>query len=212
MKLYDFPSAPSPRKVVLFTAEKRIDIPRVIVDLRSNQQLQPDFLARNPSGTVPVLELDDGTCLTESLAICRYLEELHPEPNLFGLDPKERALVLMWNDIATFEGYLAVQEAFRNRTPALAGRALPGVQPCAQIPALVDRGARRAAAFFDRLDKRLESSEFVASHRFTYADIAAYVYATFAERVFKRAPGEGRPALDRWMRSIAARPAVQAIG
>src|SRR5690606_18775284 len=142
MKLYDFPAAPSPRKVVLFMGEKRIDIPRVILDLRAGAQHEPEFLARNPGATVPVLELDDGTCLTESLAICQYLEALHPEPNLFGEDALERALVSMWNDIATFEGYTAIQEALRNRVSGLADRALPGPLPCPQIPALVERGER----------------------------------------------------------------------
>src|SRR5690606_36052447 len=122
------PAAPSPRKVVLFMAEKHIDIPRVILDLRAGEQFDADFLERNPGATVPVLELCDGTCLTESLAICQYLEALHPEPNLFGVDAYERALVSMWNDIATFEGYTAIQEALRNRSSAFAGRALPGAQ------------------------------------------------------------------------------------
>ncbi|HEX6994411.1 MAG TPA: glutathione S-transferase family protein [Gammaproteobacteria bacterium] len=212
MKLYDFPAAPSPRKVILFMAEKRIDIPRVILDLRAGAQHDPDFLARNPSGTVPVLELDDGTCLTESLAICQYLEALHPEPNLFGESALERAQVSMWNDIATLEGYAAIQEALRNRSAAFAGRALPGVLPCAQIPALVERGERRANAFFDRLDARLRESEYVACARYTYADIAAYVYATFAERVFKRSPADRRPSLQRWMQAVEARPAVRAAG
>lgn len=212
VKLYDFPAAPSPRKVLLFMAEKRIDIPRVILDLRAGAQHDPEFLARNPGGTVPVLELDDGTCLTESLAICQYLEALHPEPNLFGEDAYERALVSMWNDIATLEGYTAIQESLRNRSPGFAGRALPGPLPCPQIPELVERGERRASAFFDRLELRLRDSEFVACGRYTYADIAAYVYATFAERAFKRSPANGRPALDRWMRAVESRPAVQAVG
>lgn len=212
MKLYDFPAAPSPRKVLLFMAEKRIDIPRVIVDLRSGAQHEPDFLARNPSGTVPVLELDDGTCLTESLAICQYLEALHPEPNLFGEDALERAQISMWNDIATLEGYTAIQEALRNGAAAFAGRAMPGVLSCPQIPALVERGERRAKAFFDRVDRRLRDSEYVACARYTYADIALYVYATSAERVFKRSPADGRPALQRWMHAVEKRPAVRAIG
>ena len=98
------------------------------------------------------------------------------------------------------------------RLPGFAGRALPGVLSIAQIPALVERGERRAHAFFDRIDARLRDSEYVACARYTYADIAVYVYATFAERVFKRSPAEGRPALQRWMHAVEARPAVRAAG
>ena len=114
MKFYDYGIAPSPRKVRLFIAEKGLDIPTENVDLKTNAQLNPDFLAKNPGGTVPVLELDDGTRLTESLAICHYLEGIYPEPNLMGRDAREQALVLMWNDIQMFEGFLAFQEVLRN--------------------------------------------------------------------------------------------------
>lgn len=208
MKLYDFPGAPSPGKVTLFLAEKGVELPTVHVDLRQRAQQQPGFTAKNPSATVPVLELDDGTCLTESLAICVYLESLYPEPNLFGRDAKERSLVLMWNDIETFEGYLAVQEVLRNGHPAFAGRALPGTLECEQIPALVERGRRRAARFFDRLDERLAESPFVAGERFTYADIAGFVYTRFAERALEEHPASSRPALKRWFDAIAARPSI----
>ena len=103
MLFYDFRAAPSPRKVRLFIAEKGIDVPSVQVDLRAQQQHSPGFLARNSGGTVPVLELDDGNCLTESLAICHYLESRFPEPNLMGRDGHEQARVLMWNDILTLD-------------------------------------------------------------------------------------------------------------
>ena len=122
MRFYDYSLAPSPRKVRLFIAEKGLSIPTVEVDLRARAQLDAAFLAKNPGATVPVLELDDGTCLTESLAICHYLEQIHPEPNLLGADAKEQALVLMWTDIQTFEGYLGLQEALRNGHPAFKSR------------------------------------------------------------------------------------------
>lgn len=210
MKLYDFPGAPSPRKVAMFIAEKGIEVPRETVNLRERAQLEPQYLSRNPTGTVPLLELDDGTRLTESLAICHYLEQVHPEPNLMGRDARESALVLMWTDIQTFEGYLAMQEVLRNRSSAFAGRSLPLPESYAQIPELVERGKRRAEAHFDRMDRRLAESAFVASDRFTYADIVGYVYAAFAERALKQDPGESRPALRRWRERIAERPSAQA--
>jgi glutathione S-transferase len=213
MLFYDYRFAPSPRKVRLFIAEKGIEIPTVEVDLRARGQQEPAFLAKNPGATVPVLELDDGTCLTESLAICHYLEQVHPEPNLMGRGAKEQALVLMWTDIQTFEGYLGLQEALRNGHEAFKGRALGGPVSYEQIPALAERGRRRAAVFFDKLDARLASSAFVAGERFTYADIVGFVYLGFAARAIGGAPPvEGRPALARWSEQIAARPAIRGAG
>jgi len=212
MKYYDYLNAPSPRKVRLFIAEKGLDIPTVQVDLRTREQQRPEFLAKNPSGAVPMLELDDGTYLSESLAICHYLEQRYPQPNLMGLDAREQALVLMWNDIQTFEGYLGIQEVLRNGHQAFENRALGGPVPYAQIPALVDRGRQRAKVFFDRLEERLATSLFIVSARFTYADIAGYVYLGFAVRSLGYDPAAERPSIRRWSETIAARPAIKAAG
>jgi len=212
MRYYDYRSAPSPRKVRLFIAEKGLEIPTVHVDLRTREQLRPDFLVKNPSGAVPLLELDDGTCLSESLAICHYLEQRNPQPNLMGLDAREQALVLMWNDIQTYEGYLGIQDVLRNGHEAFKDRAFPGPVPYAQIPALVERGRQRAEVYFDRLEARLEASPFIASARFTYADIVGYVYLGFAVRSLGHDPAAKRPALKRWSETIAARPATKAAG
>jgi glutathione S-transferase len=212
MKYYDYRNAPSPRKVRLFIAEKGIEIPTQQVDLRAREQLRPDFLAKNPSGGVPLLELDDGTCLSESLAICHYLEQRHPQPNLMGLDAREQALVLMWNDIQTYEGYLGIQEVLRNEHEAFKDRGLGGPVSYAQIPQLAERGRRRAEAYFDRLETRLEGSPFIACARFTYADIVGYVYLGFAVRSLGHDPAAKRPALKRWSETVAARPAIKEAG
>jgi glutathione S-transferase len=212
MKFYDYRSAPSPRKVRLFIAEKGLDVPTVEVDLRARAQQEPAFLAKNAGATVPVLELDDGTCLTESLAICHYLEQQRPEPNLMGEGAREQAQVLMWNDILTFEGYLPLQESLRNGHEAFKGRALPGPVAWEQIPALAERGRRRTALFLDKLETRLGESEFVAAKRFTYADIVAFVYLGFTPRATGLNPIDGRPALKQWSEGIAARPAIQRVG
>jgi len=212
MLFYDYRQAPSPRKVRLFIAEKGLDLPTVDVDLRARAQQDPSFLAKNPGATVPVLELDDGTCLTESLAICHYLERLHPEPNLMGVDAKEQALVLMWTDIQTLEGYLGLQEVLRNGHEAFKGRALGGPVAYEQIPALVERGRRRSEVYFNKLETRLGESPFIAGERFTYADIVGFVYLGFAPRATRSDPLEGRPALKRWSETVAARPAIQRAG
>lgn len=208
MRLYDFPHAPSPQKVGLFVAEKGIEIPTTEIDLRARQQHTPEFLAINPSGTVPVLELDDGTRLTESLAICYYLEQLYTEPNLMGRDAREQALVLMWNDILTLEGYLSIQELLRNSSDVFKGRPLPGTVSYEQIPELAERGRKRCTVFFDRLESRLSESSYLASERFTYADIVGFVYTGFGARALERDPTVNRPRLQAWFERIDARPSI----
>ena len=138
------------------------------------------------------------------------MEEVLPQPKLFGHDAKERALDLMWTDIQTLEGYLGLQEALRNGHPAFQGRALGGPVSYEQIPALAERGKRRAEVFFNTLETRLGEREYIAGSRFTYADIVGYVYLGFAARALGSAmPLEGRPALKQWHDTIAARPAIQ---
>jgi glutathione S-transferase len=210
MRFFDFRLAPSPTKVRIFIAEKNLEIETVEVNLREGEHRTAEFLGKIPTATVPALELDDGTLLTESHAICRYLEVEYPEPNLMGLGAKEQALVLQWNDIATLEGYLAAQEVLRNKQPGFAGRALPGPNSYQQIAALADRGRERLEHFFDKLDRRLAESPCVALDRYTYADLVAYVYKGFAERVTHDDFTEGRANVERWAASVAARPAVQA--
>ena len=211
MKLYYFPGAPSPRKVGMVIAEKGLDIPTEILNIRAGEHRTEGFAAVNPNVTLPALELDDGTCITESLAIVYYLEQLQPDPNLMGRDAREQALVLMWHDIATLEGYLAVQERFRNSEVFPAGRALPGPTSYERIPALVERGDKRIQAFFDKIDRRLSESEYLAGDRYTYADIAAYVYRWFAQWVTKDDPASQREHLRRWAQAIEARPAVASL-
>ena len=136
MKFYDCKTAPSPRRVRIFMAEKGIELPTVQVDLRSGEQLSEAFIQVNPRCTVPVLELDDGTRLTDSLAICHYLESRYPEPNLMGRDAREQALVMNWHEQIMTEGFLAAAEALRNFAKGFANRALTGPGDFKQIPEL----------------------------------------------------------------------------
>ena len=211
MKLYYFPGAPSPRKVGVFLSEKGLEIPTVILNTRVGEHRTEEFAAVHPGLTLPVLVLDDGTCITESLAIAYYLEQTNPDPNLLGVDAKEQALILMWHDIATFEGYLGIQEYFRNSPGFGEGRALPGPISIEQIPALVDRGEKRANAFFDKIDARLSKNPYLAIERYTYADIVTYVYLEFAQRVIGQDFFKNRDHLASWAAAISARPAVAAI-
>ncbi len=209
MKLYDFNPAPNPRRVRIFAAEKGIALEIVPVDLRGGGQFEDSFRAVNPRCAVPVLQLDDGTRITESVAICRYLEETHPEPPLMGTGALEKAVVEMWHRRIEMEGLVAVAEALRNSANRFKDRALPGDVPYAQIPELAERGRRRVGHFFDMLDARLSESDFVAGPGFTVADIAAMVAVDFAAWV-KATPPESATSLKVWYERVSARPSAAA--
>lgn len=210
MKLYDFALAPSPRRVRIFLAEKGVDVPRVPVNLRERQQFAPEFVKANPSCMVPVLELDDGTQITESVAICRYFEDLQPQPPLMGIDPRDKAIVEMWNRRVEIEGYLPSADVLRNTLPAFEGRALPGMPDgIPQIPVLAERGRITAGRLFNKLDQQLADKDFIAGARFTIADITALVTVDFATRA-KIGALDGRDNLKRWHDRISARPSAAA--
>lgn len=209
MKFYDCKTAPSPRRVRMFLAEKGVDIPTVQVDLRSGEQLGEAFRAINPRCTVPVLALDDGTCLTDTLAICHYLESVYPEPNLMGRDAREQALVMNWHEQVLTEGFLAGAEALRNFARGFVGRAVTGPRDFGQIPELAERGRARLEAFMDVLDERLAGSPYVALERFTMADIGAYVCVDFAGWI-KLPVLERWTHIRRWHEAVSARPSAAA--
>lgn len=209
MRLFDFDRAPNPRRVRIFLAEKHLEIPRVNVNLFRREQLSPEFLAINPGGTVPVLETDDGTFLTECVAICRYLEHLQPEPALFGGTPRQEALTLMWANIVENEGLGAIAETLRNLSPGFRDHVLPGPVPYPQLPELVARGYRRAEQFFDRIEQQLLGHQYLAGGDFSFADISLLVTVDFAGWV-EIQPGQTRPALQRWYARVAARPSAGA--
>lgn len=209
MKLYDCTTAPSPRRVRIFAAEKGLELELVAVDLGSGEQFSAEFRTVNPDCVVPALELDDGTCISEVVAICHYLEEIHPEPALFGSNAVERALALMWNAKVEQQGLWAVADAFRNTVKGLQGRAVPGPDDYEQIPELAERGRRRVAAFFRKMDVQLATHEFLAGTHFTIADVTAIVLIDFAARL-KIAIPEDADNLRRWYDSVAARPSIGA--
>ncbi|MFP3942412.1 MAG: glutathione S-transferase family protein [Alphaproteobacteria bacterium] len=208
MKFYDCTPAPSPRRARIFIAEKGIEVETVQVDLGSGEHLGPDFRALNPQCTVPVLELDDGTVITENAGIAAFLEAEYPEPPLLGRTPVEKGLVAMWNARVEFEGLTAVAEALRNSAKGFAGRALAGPENYEQIPELAERGRLRAARFLDMLNERLEGREFVATDAFSMADITAMVVVDFAK--WLKLPESERPHLRRWHEAVSARPSATA--
>ena len=211
MKFYDCATAPSPRRVRVFLAEKGISVPTVQVNLREGEQFTPAFRAINPDCTVPVLELDNGARITDAIGICRYFEAMQPDPPLFGAGAEDIATIESWQRQAERDGFYAVMEAFRNSTPGLKGRALPGPQDMEQIPALAERGRTRVQRFFEALNARLSHTEFVAGPRYSVADITAMISVEFAGWLRpKLAAPEQYPHLARWFAAVSARPSAKA--
>lgn len=209
MKLYDCTTAPSPRRVRMFLDEKGVNIPLVQVNLRDGEQLGDAFRNINPECTVPVLELDDGTRISEVFAICQYLESEYPEPPLMGRDAIERAMVSMWNTKIEQNGIAAVGEVLRNSAKGMRDRALPGPTNLKQIPELVERGTIRVKAFLERLDGQLDGKAFITGDEFTLADITAFITTDFAARL-KIPIAESQENLRRWFESVSQRPSTAA--
>ena len=168
MKLYNRSQAPNPRRVRIFAAEKGIGLALEEIDILSGKSRTPEFLAKNSSGGVPVLELDDGSYLSESVVICRYLEGLHPEPNLLGRDLREQVEIERWNRRMEIELFAAIGRTFQNTSPISQSR-------FKQFP---DYGEAQRAVVnqrLERMDRELDGHQFVAGDRFTIADITALV-------------------------------------
>lgn len=203
MKLYDMGRAPNPRRVRIFLAEKGIDIPKQEVDLGALEQYGEAFTAMNPMQRVPVLVLDDGTVITESVAICLYFEKLNPEPNLFGRDALESAQVEMWNRRLELHFYGPVSQSFRHASPAMAKREIP------QVPDWGVASRDKAAEFVGFLEKELGKREYVAGNRFTIADITALCTVDFM-RVIKLSVTPEMKNLTRWHAAVSSRPSAKA--
>ena len=200
MKLYTTKVAPNPRRVHIFLAEKGIEVDMVELDLGKTENLDPDFVAKNPMGRVPVLELDDGTYLAESIAICRYFEETQPEPPLFGVGARGRAEVEMWNRRMEFEVLQQISGCFRHTHPYWEGR----------IPQISEFGELCRKTVLERmawLDGELADREFIAGERFTVADITAFTGISLG-RIPKIRIAEDLTNLQRWYDAISARPST----
>ncbi|QUD89742.1 glutathione S-transferase [Phenylobacterium montanum] len=203
MKLFDSRRAPNPRRVRWFMAEKGIDDIEIIdVDLFGGQHKQLEYLQKFGAANVPALEMDDGTAITESVAICRYLESVYPEPNLFGRDAKETAIIEMWSRRAEMLVATPLMMAVRHSHPALAALET-------QIPEIAENGRQSGARGLKLIDRRLAESEFIAADRVTIADILAATAIDFA-RMARFKPPEELVNVRRWYDAMMARPAAQA--
>ncbi len=202
MKLYDSKVAPNPRRVRIFLAEKGIEVPTEQVDIIKAVNRQPAFRQKNPLGTVPVLELDDGTCIAESVAICRYFEEIQPEPPLMGVDARDRAVVEMWNRRAELELAIPIAQVFRNTNDFFKGR-------IEQAPEYGEVCRNAAKVRLRWLDEELASRDFLAGDRFTIADITAMVGIDFG-RAVEIGIADDQKNLKRWYGAVSSRPSARA--
>lgn len=202
MKIYDSNVAPNPRRVRIFLAEKGIKVPYEQVDLAKAQNRSPEFLKINPMGGVPVLELDDGTHIAESVAICRYFEETQPEPRLMGTDARDKALVEMWQRRMELNLLGMVAGSFRNTSEFFKGR-IP------QVPEYGEVCRQAAEKMYGFLDGVLADRQFVAGQRFTIADITALVAIDFAKLIKLRVAPEQKN-LGRWYDAVSSRPSARA--
>jgi glutathione S-transferase len=203
MKLYDSKVAPNPRRARIFLAEKGITVPTEQVDIMLMQHKTPEYTAINPLQRMPALVLDDGTVITESIAICRYFEMLQPNPPLFGVGAKDVAIVEMWNRRAEINFFSNVAAVFRHTHPAMKELEIP------QIAAWAEANRPRVTSFLELLDRELSNREFVAGDRFTIADITMQVAVDFM-KPGRLAMPEGAKNVKRWHAAVSARPSASA--
>jgi len=203
MKLYDSKLAPNPRRVRIFLAEKGIAVPTEQVDIARKEHKTPEYAAINPLQRIPSLVLDDGTIITESIAICRYFEMLRPEPPLFGVGSKDAAIVEMWNRRAEINFLANVAAVFRHTHPAMKELEVP------QVPAWAEANRPRVSWFLEMLDRELGTREFVAGDRYTVADITMQVAIDFMKPGRLSMP-DGATNVKRWHTAVSARPSAGA--
>ncbi|MFT4731918.1 MAG: glutathione S-transferase [Gammaproteobacteria bacterium] len=202
MKIYDTKTAPTPRRVRVFLAEKNIPMEYVQVDLQKGENLSKEMRAKNPIGKIPILELDDGTCISESDAICQYFEALQPEPYLFGETPLQKAQIAMWSRQVEFYLFMQIGMCFQHTTGYFKDRMNP-------IKEYGVEAGINASKFLNVLNRRLEKSQFVAGDEFSIADITTMCSIDFGRVVDVRMKDE-HDALQEWYKRVSGRPSARA--
>jgi glutathione S-transferase len=203
MLLYHDPRAPNPRRVRIFLAEKGVAYDTIEVSIAAAEHQKPEFRKKNPLALLPVLELADGRVLRESMAICRYIEELHPEPNLFGADAWERAQIEQWNRHAELELLLPIAQVFRNTNAFWSGR-------IKQAPEFAEIMRENVCTRFDWIDQELAQREYLAGPRFSVADITALCAIDFGKVSSLRIKADTHPNLAAWHARVSGRPSAKA--
>ncbi|MGC4025667.1 MAG: glutathione S-transferase [Mesorhizobium sp.] len=201
MKLFDGGKAPNPRRVRVFLAEKGIEVPLVPVDMAALEHRGEDVFKRNPLRRLPILELDDGTIITESIAICRYFEELHPEPPLFGQGAVGKALVEMWQRRMELNFLFPVSQSFRHIHPAMKDWEVPQIAEWGEV------NKQRALDFMALLDSELAQRQFVAGNAYSVADITGLIALDFMKPARIAIP-DNLTHVQRWYDELKARPSA----
>ena len=203
MKLYDLPASPNARRVRIFLAEKGLVIPMVPVNMMTGENQTEDYLKKNSLGRMPLLELDDGSYISESVAICRYIEEMHPSPALMGSDPLEKATIEMWQRRMEFEFILPIISIFRHTADMWKGRFV-------QIPQVAEQERLTVSARREWLDKRLDTKQFIAGDDYTVADITAQCAFVMAKAALGIKIPEELENLSHWWATVTTRPTARA--
>jgi glutathione S-transferase len=203
MKIYDFPFAPNPRRVRIFLAEKNIQMVYVHVDLMKGESRTVEFIEKNPMGGLPVLEFDDGTYLTESVAICRYFEGVQPKPPLMGVDPRDVAFVEMWNRRMELEVFGPLANYLQHTHPMFKER-------IKQIPEFAEMRRDHGLKRIEWLDSILAQRQFVAGDRYTIADITAQVAIDVGINLGGLKLPDGVRHVKRWHEAVSSRPSAKA--
>lgn len=203
MKIYDYEPAPNCKRVRMFVIEKGLDIPFERIDLFAGEHKTPDFLEKNALGLVPVLELDDGTCIAESVAISRYLDEVYPEPPLLGTDPGERATIEMWNRRIELGLFRSVGDYFVHTVPFFKDQ----IRQRADYAGDMRQRAREQLAW---LDQDLGDRPYIAGDRYSIADITAHMTIDLGTpSVFTM--DDSLPNVSRWLEDVSSRPGAAAL-
>ena len=209
MKLYDFAPTANGQRVRVFLTEKGLEVPSVELNVREDAQFEEPFASMNPFNCVPFLELDDGTVISESISVCRYLEELNPDPSLFGRTAQERAVIDMWNRRLEIDGFMPILHAVRNHFPNFNGKVIPGTRnDLPQLPAMVERGKDMLNVLLTRIEPQLAKSQFIAGSTISIADITGYFMMNMAKNMEMNIEG-GYPNAFRWHQGLSRRPSIQ---
>ncbi|MGO2498920.1 MAG: glutathione S-transferase family protein [Vibrio litoralis] len=203
MKIYEFAANPSSRRVGIFLKELGVEVDRVQLNVREGENLTPEYQEKSVNGKVPMLELDDGTCISETIAICRFFAEHHNDTSLFGTMPAEKGLVEMWQRIVEFDGLYAGFQAFRNLSGVYSDR-----ERC--VPEWGEESKSRVQEFLPKLDKQLSRNEYVAGNKLSIADITGFLFVGFVcEKALEIKVLEHYPHIQAWYNKLAERPAFQ---
>ena len=203
MKLYDYPGAPNPRRVKIFASEKDMKLELIRCDLAKGEHKQQEFIKKSPSGKIPVLELSDGRCISESVAICRYLEEVKPEPNLFGRDAFELAYIESRNRHIELERWTQIGISWVN------GPIVAKLGRFRQIAEAKEASDKNVNSFYERLNKEFDNSKYVAGSRYTIADITLVTAIDFAASLVELKPSSHLKNLYRWHKEVSQRPSTK---